>query len=486
MTAPAKRKRLDVGLYSQFETGSIIGRPQNESTIQLETGGDSTFPIGKAQVVLSKDLSGAHSLGYNGLFWQNDIFTLHPQNVHALLLIIAKDMSTYDPLAQTVSVQTSLVPLCLPPSTFSIKSLKDKQQELKYLQDQLAYCLNLFFARPLGTPYSAWTPGTDIASSSPQSLFGPTPFVPVFTTTLADQLLRWSIHPSGQLVLSAISPIPENNNYDISFNIIPFDPQCKISERSFLQGKSNIGWFNQGAYVFGHGEYTGLNNTNKYRPIGTSSYTFDDLRTVVLNLNGVQPFALIDHFSSLFSLRKHIFPSRLALITPRRYMVINSDLSDNQSYINLSTNTNIDITKTIALITDDFETKNRFQDTTTGGDTTNLFTHIIQFNPTFAISNYYIDVVDEFGIIMQAPDDYLLQLNAITIFPAALASFLPLNPDPTNNPDGNPLIPYSHIAQYSDAWINENDITAYPNYEYTPFYTNAAYMIHFLQVFPYI
>jgi hypothetical protein len=159
-----KRARLDIaGRNDVYSTPQLYTLRPSESTILMETGGEavsqtnSLFTGKNENLQLLGALSGASTLQYDDFFWMDDMFTFHPRN--CMMGIFISSWWKSNPDDTHGFLNTQIIPITIPWCKLSLggeDNSEDPQNagtnvegrsSIERLRDQLAYGLNLFFAR---------------------------------------------------------------------------------------------------------------------------------------------------------------------------------------------------------------------------------------------------------------------------------------------------------------------------------------------------
>ena len=488
----AKRQRnTDEGLYSQFEDGAITIRNPSEGTLVFESGGDSQTPFGDGTIRLPQALSGLHSFEYDGGFFLNDLYTINSSNCHVGLLILGTTDDVAAP-ANSVAAEILFIPITLPVCVLANDT--NDECDLEEIQQQVAYAINLFLS---STVIRFWRSGDDIrdppsgqpalSSIFPPAALGDMDFNPFkcyvdpsgFMRIIVDESVytvgtRWSLH----LQLFPIPPISFNQTENLPFS-----------------DKYN-GWFGSGAFLNGFGDLIPPSST--YFSSSLLSNLIPDfgnlLQSTILDFPVFPTPVLrtdIDNIIETFNMQKILFASRLALESPYRYMMIGSQLSDEQSHVSITNNTDIPFSEAIGVITPSFERRSVLNDMTGGQQAQDMISNTVHINPLHSNTFFYLSIVDEWGNTI-TPSDRDTDLNHRIItgtqYPPSVAA-IPLNaanwnPDVATNPNHQPLVP----IQFSSLSIQLPFFTVLfltSEFGSTAYCSQSSSFVHLVRLFAY-
>lgn len=435
-----KRKRV----YGDFadSVDSVVVYPSLESTVLLETGGDTGLNPGSSTTDLSGNLGGVRRLIYNDPFFSNDFFTTTLQNSLVALVVSIYTGGEYT---------TGLIPIMLPRQglrhEMSQEDFESKRDFVK-IQKSIAYGLNLMFSKTINVLY--WT-GTEMSTVP---LPPAAPFFPLVQDTVLPPLLWGVTEATGQLYLRRNDAfVKPTLDFDIAFNLFNFNdlfcPPLSSSNNRITGTRS--GWFAKGAYVYGFGT---LNTTDHYyvdEYFGKDQTFYDSLRQIFVLGTVDTETAWDQNVVQAFSLRKNfLVGTRTCTAIHSRYMTLDSQQLSRIQKRPTTSNTDTSMAQSIAIIYDIIDNSGKYQD---GKDLISSVP-IIFFDPV-NYSNNEVDLrfVDEFQDVLFAwdKDQYYSQsitetLDFIPSIGTVPVPYQVLDPyNATNGPRFDCLFPYQRI-----------------------------------------
>lgn len=473
-----KRKRNDGGdLYGQYERDKTSVIRPAESTLLLNTGGISGTPASHGIAPLSKAISDLSQTAFDGTFSQNSFLSTNFQNNYVLLILSAEDTQARN--GTSFQVYNYVFPIVIPPFVMSITNNHTSRAQTPELANktaclnQLVYILNLFFSE---TSRYGWTNvvGYNNIKNPPRELI----FNPIISNDPENVYLSWT-HNGHQLILYSKVINATHNRYNITFNLIPPVNPMFIRSPSILSGH---GWYGEGSEVFG----LGLLNTSSSLYTPPQNVTANDI-IYMLSLPHTQKVSQWLTVTKSCNLRKFIYFDRTAQMLASRYYTISSNISEDRTVqIPLTNNPKIQLLNLCGYWTSSLVLLNNYLDNTVGGDFSNMFTTNLHLYPTYSKQTLQFQINDEFGNsvttggqIPQSDLDYFLQRIAPFKDPVP-PLWLPYNPFPILNPDGQPVIPYATLNKFYMQITFENpEQKTLPQLILT---LPQAYFIHFFRL----
>ncbi len=439
-----KRRRMNLNA----DAGNLpkeISLRSLESSILLESGGDTGVDIKSLSSDISGALGGALRLQYDSSYWNNDFFTTHYENVVVGLLV-----SVFSNNLET----TTVFPVVLPRLSLA-STLNGTSEEFLQLQKSVAYGLNLLFSKPgivvstFNGPYEYFALGLN------------DPVMPILQDTKLPPLL-WDVIPNTGLLTLRRNPDYVDDfdplNFDIAFQLISFPPLMtgvqNITAGSIQLAGDKRGWYGEGGYLFGHGS---LNTTEHvFQDIyGTDPASYAFLLAKPMFPAPSTPILFQDNVVKLSLEKTMVVGERsLGLCSSRYYKVKSASLSRLQKRPMTSNVSDGDFSQTVGVIYTIPDTKNVYEDLV--GPNNENTAPVIHVNPGYNGTNI-IDLftTDEWGNTMNPYNvsEYDLLNRSFyedgdmaPVFPPA--AYIPLDPYGVNNaPNHDCLFPYYKINQ---------------------------------------
>ena len=307
-----KRRRLGQEQFADQIPYAVV-YPSLESTLVLETGGNTNLNPGENTTSLSGHITGVQRIIYNDPFFSNDLFTTTLQN--SLVGLIVSFYIDGD-------FTTKIIPICLPRQVLRhdmSENFMEKKQDFLKIQRSIAYALNLLFSKNL----YAIGAGTVLSQVGVN-----THAFPICQTAVLPPLVWGVTETTGQLYLARNNSfVHPSSDYDVAFNLITLTSQFKlaIDENGQEMLGKNSGWFAKGSYIYGFGS---LDHTNS---IYTDEYAQESRAYIALFLSSLADPTAIDFLDwqvgvvNQFKLKQNILMgSRTCSAIHGRYMSVNS------------------------------------------------------------------------------------------------------------------------------------------------------------------
>lgn len=416
----------------------------NESTLQIEVGGDSGNDIDKANTLLNAGLGGTRRFQYNNSFSFNDIFTTNSSNC-AVGLLVGYFRENY--------MSFCLLPINLPRQSLSI----GESENIYDYQSSIAYALNLYFSKE----QTVFIFSPDNPTGKKEILPINHPNMPILQNAIEPPLI-WKITRSGQLGLFQNVEVIQNNpstfpeNAIFKFNLINFNTYIAPSGAADIVYGLNNGWFGCGKYVFGFGKIISPGiYADDYE---SNAQTKENLKRVLYMFRSNQePYVtnVYEEFSDLclkISLKNAIASDGSTQCISSKYTIVESSELSRLQVRNVNTNFNITTTYLVGLIYSSPFRKNIFQDGTFSGSN-NSALPAINMDPEQPHNIIDIIMYDEFNHTIKAynmeeDSDYILTVEKIE---DPLISFPPaayhvLDPFYSTNTTHDCAFPYTKIS----------------------------------------
>jgi hypothetical protein len=451
--------------------------PPLESTLQIETGGDSGLPINDSSVRLNAGLGGTRRFQYNNAFWSKDIFTTNTSNTIVGLLVAYYANGEYF---------TVLLPINLPRLCMASNAQTMDQSSQRQFQDSLTYALNLYFSASRSViVYNAITNRFLLNTLGVND-----PKMPILQSARQPPLI-WEITSSGQLslrvnqaVIDANTPgvFPEDATF--YFNLITLGKKFIPTGYSdgCVYGLKN-GWFGDGPYVFGFGNL--LPNNGQYVDdyYNASNTVMNLIQSNLLPLAiPATPYDLESFviFARAIFLKQAICGSLSCLCVPSKYFMVISDQLSRLQLRPMTTNLNFQTAGTIGLLFHSIQNGNIFHDATESGQNQGSMP-AVNMDPMQPHDTVDLKLFDEWGNAVNT-----MNLDSLTYLQNVEAKFTPpsfppaayqsLDPFFSTNPTHDCMFPYSAI--------NDNIFETSPLY--SPNYMDpSSAIIHFGRVLGY-
>lgn len=432
------QNQLDVGqLPSQIEFRSL------ESSVLLESGGDTGLPINHFSSQLSGALGQALRIQYDSTFWNKDFYTTNYNNF-LCGIVVSCFSNDYQ--------RTAIFPVLLPRQALaSTANTTLTYTEFFALQKSVVYALNLLFSK---SGFVLEENGTFISFSS---LTIDDPTLPILQTAQLPPLL-WDIIPqTGQLCLRKNPNYVDSTNpttFSISYEVIIMQNTFQDTTQSMSPGDVSMygpdnGWFGDGAYIFGFG------NLNVNTQTFNDSYinaTYPPLTKFVTD------YTSYSNFCQTYLLRQtsvSCATRSLSLVATRYYKIKSTALSRLQKRPIYANSLNSDMGQVIGILYNVPDSVNIFADLT--GPFAENTAPVIQLIPNMN-GNSVVDLTytDEWGndltpYFINSDNDvsrrafYENTDSAITLPPVAYQVLDPYGS--ANAPNHDCLFPYYKINQ---------------------------------------
>ena len=443
----SKRYRTNQNYTSVSNLPYQIQFPALESSILLETGGDTGISIRNFSSTLSGNISGGTlRFQYDSSFWNKDFYTTHYNNFCAGIFLNVYRNGQYS----SCIFPLVLPRLCLASSDQGILSSFD----FRLQQESVCYALNLLFSKPgfiitnlLGT-YQYTALGLNDA------LF------PILQTAQLPPLL-WSLLPnSGQMVLrqnpAYVDAYPD---FILSFQLMTltstFQASQTINTGTVIQVDGLSGWFGQGGYLFGFGEWNPANyRFSDYYSLHPTEYQY--IQTLALGTSVPDDGQFFTRVQ-LSGTQTIIISKRISALTESRYTIINSSsLSRLQRRSIVTNQQNNLLSKAVGVLFNIPDDNNVYEDITGPKAIESIAPMIYNYSQFNGNNTIDIQFVDEWNNTLVPYDmnqsnananrAYYEDVDMAPIFPPVIYHSL----DPyfaTNAPYHDCLFPYYKINQ---------------------------------------
>jgi hypothetical protein len=414
-----------------------------ESSIIIESGGDTEFPPTQLNCELTSAPGGAQRFIYDGTYFNKDFYATHYENTVCCIIISVFRGAT----SATAKAYNAIFPVVLPrqalastdPSTLSSDAF------LK-LQKSICYGLNLLFSKP-GFIVVSTAQGYQYASLGINDVN-----FPILQTAQLPPLL-WDVTPQTHQLCLRVNPsyVDPSGFFTIAFKVCAmenaFQNRQNINTGYVQLAGPERGWYADGAYLFGFGQFNP--NTKLFEDPLTSA------QQVYLNgltLGTAYSISLSDWGALCASLG--LFTTiccgqrSFSCIPTRYYKLKSSALSRLQKR---PVNTNVqggDFSAVIGLLYNPPDSANVYQDFGTSAPT-------IFFNGKMNGTNIIdLELNDEWGNLLYPYDkningqlmNYYENTDEVPTYPPA--AYHPLDPwFATNGPNHDCLFPYYKINQ---------------------------------------
>ena len=476
-----------------IHTALSIHKPE-ESLLMVECGGDkreSYDQLGRTKDInLSQSLFQTRSFQYGDMIWNNDFYTINQRNSLIGLFVLSWS-------EVTKIFRFSLWPLVLPPIQLASQGPLT-HDELLRIQNDLCYGLNLKFNAGNTEAYIPYDPTDYLLAPTFWDSLGryTTEYYenPMFTDR--EPPLRWGIY-NGHLTLVDIGlqdmvlrePTPPHawksyGKYHFAFNLITLDYtffnntnywertdgrfySSNPSQRPLLNlcmFNTENGWIGAGPDVFGFGNLDLKRNIyiDDYPPptnFDVFSYLNPNNQTIPTQLS---TYAEFEQYAYQLKLKTHVLIGpRICSLIPSRFYTIHSDhLTQRQRELYVSNNKTMN--NTIDIIFIGLRDKNTNQLNDNRAQFSKMF-HAE--SPTLNIEHVREKTVIDFTIRdefdypirtlnLNNPAD--IAYNYTTTHTdnirgggslSAPAFYLPLNPQPVLNPNGETCFMFQRLVQ---------------------------------------
>lgn len=474
-----KRRRI-MG-FSDVNPSAIV-YPPLESTILLETGGDTGTNAGVSSSDLSANVNGVRRIIYNEPFFSHDFYTTTLQNSLVALFVSFYVNGNYN---------TGLFPICLPRQVLHHDMSEDhfeSKRDFVKIQKSIAYALNLQFSKAshyLAKDSFSVTRWNPLAVNSPN--------FPLLQSAQLPPLLWEVSEATGQLILrrneAFVPSFDPLNDFDFAFTLMSFRdvflPLISKGPRSVVGPLS--GWFSKGATVYGYGslDHEAHSYVDDYYEENSSffqnlmSQTLRDPQTASVEVwenTIVSPYRFTKHI---------LMGNRTCAAIHGRYMTLNSRQLSRLQKRPCTSNTDVSFSQSLALYWNLIDYIGKYQD---GENVVSNPPVLFYDRLNYSNSEADLSFIDEYNDILytwkkddlsaQSVSETLDFIPGATTIPAVYQALDPYFT--TNGPRYDCLFPYEQI--------NQNFITA-PYTNNTPLNVNEVWagkpslsINHFLRV----